>query len=576
MADFGDLTVSQTTLASMFPISFEFFRSTLMSKRTPQPFAPLAPEKVRPLFLTAFSLNYTGYIKITDLNTELLFLARALCAPTQSVAGGIGAVPGEALMIDVTFNDVTLDDVAVPLVIQGLNLTGSLTFSGTLTSFGIVQIGFCNIAKDLLFGPEVTVASLEIYSCGVSTGQLVLPTGSAMTSLLIYGQYPQVSLQAVSDRKVYPILSSLMYLNGVDGQGPRDIPSGARGFGAFTLSGLTQPSYPSVTTLATVDPWSTGVDIEALFPNLISLIVLGYPHSGPLTIPATPISRYSSLTFIDAAQVTGINLSDRAASLSVGIRIVGCPKLSAVMTRRESSAPDYEYRTFIIERCALLFLRRGRVTGGSTTTLRLGDQTGLAISVTTTGSYSRLLDFILAAVPTIMIVDDGQTALPAVASDYLPNVLVALAERAPTLIQYPMMQTVEYQFAQSSPHTQYSGGANPVLPSAGSRLTSASITVSPFGIRYLFKNSSVSSIGETISNLSSTAVAETKTITGGRLSTFRRAFPHGKTKWLILGAIIVGIILIIVAIILIIMKSRSLSHRPSTNKEEEVKPHLKK
>ncbi len=174
--------------------------------------APLAPEKVRPLILTPFSLTYTGVLKIADLNTELLFLARAVCAPTQTVAGGIGIIGGEALLIDVTFSDVTIDDVATPLVIQGLTLTGNLTFSGNLTSFGILHIGYNSLKGDLSFGCEVTVASLEIYECTIA-GDIVLPSGASLVSILVYGQYPQILLEDLSNKKIYPSLTSLLYLN---------------------------------------------------------------------------------------------------------------------------------------------------------------------------------------------------------------------------------------------------------------------------------------------------------------------------------------------------------------------------
>ncbi len=490
MTEFGETTIVQTTLASMFPISYSLL-TTLMSPRTPQPLAPLAPEKVRPLVLAPFSLSYTGFLKISDLNTELLFFSRAICAPTQSVAGGTGVIGGQALLIDINFNNVTIDDVTVPLVIQGLILTGNLSITGASTSLGIVHIGYNTIGGSLIFSEDITLASLELYDCVVSA-DITLPSGPSVVSLLIYGQYPQLTLEEVSSSKAYPSLSSLMYLNGVDGKGERDIPSGARGFGAYTLTGLTQTSYPLITTLAIPDPWSIP-NLETLFPNLLNVYAPGYPAEGAVTIPATPQSRYSSLTVIGASRLTSMDLSNRASSLIAGIRIVGCPLLTAVILRSDPQTltPLREYRTLVIERCGLLYLRGARGLTRPPTTLRLGDHTAPVMSVSPHNA-SRILDYVLQAQPTL---GQGST-ISAVAGDYLPNVIVALAEQMPHLILYPVMQTVEYSLARpaavvaadpagglTTTYTQYSGGSNPVVPTSGT-LTNAVITVSPFGIRY--------------------------------------------------------------------------------------------
>lgn len=551
MTEFGETTVTQTTLASMFPISFSTMVSN-MSPRTPQPFAPLAPEKVRSLILTPFSLNYTGMLKIGELNTELLFLARAVCAPTQQVRGGSGTIGGEALLINVTFTDVTIDDVITPLVIQGLILKGNLSFSGTLTSFASIQIGY-NSLQNLSFGNDVTVASLELYECVVS-GTINLPPGASLTSLLVYGQYPQISLQQLSNVKLYPVLTSLLYLNGTDGKGPRDIPPGARGFGAFTLSGLTESSYPLITTLAVPDPWTNTV-LETLFPNLVTLFVLGAQNSGSLVVPATPNSKYSMLTIIGANGVTNINLTDRAPYLTTGIRIVGCPALLSVALRNEpqTTQPLQEYKTLIIERCALVYLRGTRGMNRVPTTLRLGDHTSPALptnSLKTTSSTIRLLEYVLQALPTL----GGD--IPAVASDYLPNVIVALAENIPSLILYPVMQTVEYVFTRpaavvasdptgglTTTYTQYSGGANPVVPSGASALTNIAISVSPFGIRYTLR------INSSISSVVASATTSTNSIGGSmKNSLFPADNKHLKITMII--AIIGSVILLVIGVII--------------------------
>ncbi len=567
MGEFGEVTVLQTTLASMFPISYEFLISSgIMSKRTPQPFAPLAPEKVRPLITTPFSLTYSGLVKMSDLNTELLFLARAISAPTQSVAGGIGVVPGEALLIDISFVDVTVDDVAVPLVIQGLTMTGTLTFSGNLTSFGIVHIGYCNISGSLTFSDEITVASLELYSCVVGA-EITLPPGPSLTSLLIYGQYPQISFADLQNTKTYPVLSSLMYLNGVDGKGSRDIPPNARGFGAFSLSGLTKSSYPNITTLATTDPWS--VDLETLFPHLVSLFVIEYSKGGAVTVPETPKSKYSLLTFIGAQEITSLDITKRADFLTAGIRIVGCPRLTTVMLRptATTSEPPREYRILVVERCALLYLRGIKGLNRPITTLRLGDHVSPTITISASAivGSTRLLDYILAGAPQV-----GESA--AVAADYLPNVIVALAEIMPTLIQYPVMQTVEYQFLRSGAYTQYSGGANPVVPTNGSAsLIGAAITVSPFGIRYSLKivpSSNLSSIRDTIVGLDSTSSASTSK------TNFLGMIHHsGRTRVLIIAAAVIGIVVILITVGILIARraSKTVVSAPLKSREPALK-----
>ncbi len=564
MTDFGDTTVMQTTLASMFPISYQVLP---MSPRTPQPMAPLAPEKVRPLVLNAFSLTYTGFLKITDLNTELLFLARSICAPTQSVSGGVGIIGGESLIIDITFIDVTVDDVATPLVIQGLTLTGSLSFSGDQTSLGIVHVGYNVMKGNLTFDSGVTIASLELYDC-VINGDIVLPSGTSLVSLLVYGQYPQISLTELSNKKIYPLLTSLLYLNGVDGMDARDIPTGSRGFGAYTLSGLTLGTYPLITTLATPDPWS--VDLETLFPNLVSLYVINYRGPDIATVPSTTKSRYSMLTFIGARTMTSLDLSPRAASLTTGIRIVGCPELQAVLLRQEPliMQPAREYKTLVIERCALLYLRGIRGMNRSPTTLRLGDHTGITLTMNSRpGSNSRLLDYVLQGMPTL---GPGNTT-PAVASDYLPNVIVALAETVPSLILYPVMQTVEYRFTRpaavvasdpsgglTTTYTQYSGGSNPVVPSTGTTLSNAFITVSPFGIRYSLRvnpDHSAVSIGSTIAGLPSTTTNNNQEVLHGSVkgSIFTaersRNFHIAMIIAIVLGAIIVLSAVITVALV---------------------------
>jgi hypothetical protein len=552
MSQFGETTVLQTTLASMFPISYEVMR-THLAPRTPQPNSPLAPEKVRPLVLTPFSLSYTGLLKIADLNTELLFLARAISAPTQTVSGGIGLVGGETLLIDITFNDVVIDDVTIPLVVQGLNLSGSLTFSGGITTIGIIHIGYNTINNSLIFAPEVTVASLELYSCNVLRS-ITLPPAASLVSLLVSGHYPQISLAILGDKKMYPALTSLMYLNSVDGQEARDIPPTTKGFGAFSLSGLTASSYPFVITLAVPDPWN--YDIEALFPNLITLYMIGSSKEGTFQIPATPKSRYSMLVVIGANQLSTLDLSVRANSLVQGFRIVGCPQLTGVLLRpgAQDTEPLREYRTMVIERCGLIYLRGTRGLIRPPVTLRLGDHTSPSLQTSTV--KSRLIEYVLEALPYI-------GSVPATATDYLPNVIVFLAEILPTLIQYPVMQTVEYSFNRAAAvaatgnlttsYTQYSGGANPVVPTntQGSTLTGASITVSPFGIRYTLRISS-SKLGGTASPSIGNTIEQPPVEGSIKGSIIGRGTPAENKKHLKIAIIVISVIAVVILMIGII------------------------
>lgn len=583
MAEFGETTVLQTTLASMFPISYELMRSSYMLPRTPASRSPLAPEKVRSLITGPFSLTYTGSVKIAELNTELLFLARALCAPNQSVAGGLGVIGGPGLLIDITFNDVTLDDVTVPLVIQGINLSGNLGFSGSLTAIGMLHIGYCS-TRDLTFASEVTIASLEFYDNHVH-GSLILSSGVSLTSLLVYGNYPQISFVEVSNKKFYPSLDSLMYLNSSDGREPRDIPIGSRGFGAFSLTGLSAASYPHIISLAAPDPWS--VDIATLFPNLVSLFVIEYPPTGAVAIPETPTSRYTSLTMISAKGVTSIDLRDRASYLSLGLRIVGCSQLSGVILGEETG-PIQQYKTFVIERSGLLYLRGARSMIRAPSTLRLGDHTAPALSVpskNTGTATTRLLDYVLRGMPTL----GGGSSVPAVPSDYLPNVLVSLAETLPAIVLYPVMQTVEYSFnrpasvvaldpagGKTSTFTQYSGGANPVVPSASSTLTSAVITVSPFGIRYTLQVSPSTtgsgplglSVAGLVTSPQTTARGNTKK---SILSSLGVSSHHGVSNVLI-GLVVAGIIVVIVAVV--VTYSVSLSKKRKVKRVQPSGTHL--
>lgn len=514
--EFGDSsnTVLQTTLASMFPISYEIMRSTYMLPRTPQPTSPLSPEKVRPLVIGPFSLTYTGSLKIADLNTELLFLARSLCAATKPVAGGFGGViGGEGLLINITFNNVVLDDITTPLVIQGISLIGSLTFTGSLTIIDTIQIGYCSISQNLTFDSLARTNSLELYACLV-TGTLGLPSGESLSSLLVYGTYPQILFTDLSNPKLYPLLLSLMYLNTVDGRPTRDIPTGDIGFGAFTLDGLKSTSYPNIVSLAVPDPWLSTIDLAVMFPNLVTLFVIEYPGSGVITIPTTAQSNYSRLVIIGARTITSLDLTGRVAYLSKGIRIVGCPLLYAVILRSDplSSSPPYQLQTLVIERCALLYLRGARGIATPPNVVRLGDHVNSSLAITGVINTvpKRLLDYILLAMPSVGI----GSASPL---DYLPNVLVSLAESIPSLILYPVMQTVEYNFAKpaatisssSSSFTQYNGGANPVVPTTGN-LSTAAITVSPFGIRY---NLSVSASSNSIRITSTDSSASASVLT---------------------------------------------------------------
>lgn len=585
MAEFGEVTVNQTTLASMFPISYSTIL-TYMSARTPQPTTPLAPEKVRGLILHPFSLNYTGFLKIAQLNTELLFLSRAVSAPTQPVPGGIGIIGGENLLIDITFTDVTIDDVATPLVIQGLNLTGDIRITGPITSFGIVYIGYNTIAGSLIFDSSVTIASLELYQCVVDR-DLILPSGASLVSILIYGQYSQISLSQLSNTKSYPSLTSLLYLNSIDGKSPRDVPAGARGFGAYTLSGLTQAAYPLINVLAIPDPW-TDVDIETLFPNLLSLIVLNYPKSGAVTIPSTPRSRYSMLTFIGAEQLTSLNLSERAGSLNAGLRIVGCPLLTGVLLRTDplTSEPLREYRTLIIERCALLYLRGTRGMNRLPTTLRLGDHTLPDLSLSSknlgaAGSSTRLLDYVLRSLPTV---GEG-SAYPSTTTDYLPNVIVALAELVPILIAYPVMQTVEYRFAKpaaviatdssgtlTTSYTQYSGGSNPIVPSNGSSLVAAVITISPFGTRYTIRvtqNGGTTALGSTISDLPTT-----ESISGSTKGSLFQSSKNVRIAIIVLAAL-AGIIAVSVILAIWVLTKRNRQVRTKAVEKTQIETRSK-
>lgn len=565
MTQFGEATVNQTTLASMFPISYNYIRDNYMSPRTPQPQAVLAPEKVRPLITGPFSLTYTGSLKIADLNTELLFLSRAVSVATQQVAGGIGLMGGPPLLINISFVNVTFDDPVVPLVIQGLNLTGNLSFSGNLTSFGIAHIGYNTIGGNLEFASEITLASLELYST-VVTGSIVLPPGASLVSILVFGNYPQILLSQLENTKIYPVLTSLLYLNSTDGTGPRDVPAGAKGFGAYTLTGLTQSSYPLITTLAVPDPWS--VDLATVFPNLMTLYVMGYPTAGAVSVPVTEASRYNMLTFIGAENMTALDLSERAGFLSGGLRIVGCPLLTGVLLRREAlvQEPPREYRVLVIERCALIYLRGARGMTRQPTVLRLGDHTTPNLSTTIrTSASTRLLDYILQALPTM---GRGST-VTAVPSDYLPNVIVSLAEVVPSLIMYPVMQTVQYIFARSpatvasdpsggltTSYTQYSGGANPVVPT-GQNLTGASITVSPFGISYTLRITPF--VASTLSVPPSTMTAVSGTLKG---SLFPSATNKKSVRIAMGVVIVVGVVLIIslligIAIVAARRKSKS-------------------
>jgi hypothetical protein len=491
-------------------------------------------------------------------------------------------VGGEVLLINVTFVDVVVDNVAVPLVIQGLALDGNLSFSGGLTSFASVQIGYNSIKGSLSFSADVTVASLELYETPV-VGDIILPKGASLVSILVYGQYPQISLETLSNTKVYPLLTSLLYLNGVDGMAPRDVPSAAKGFGAYTLSGLTSASYPMILTLAVPDPWS--VDLESLFPNLQTLFVVDYPKIGAISIPATPKSRYSMLNIIGASQITSLDLSARAASLSMGVRIVGCPLLTGVALRAEAlvAEPLREYRTLVIERCGLIYLRGARGMVRAPAILRLGDQTTPALSTTfRTASSSRLLDYIIQALPTL-----GQgSSLSSVPSDYLPNVLVSLAESLPLLIQYPIMQTVEYSFARPSAvvasdpsggltttYTQYSGGANPVVPS-GSTLSSASVTVSPFGIRYTLRVTPVPVGGTAIGAALGTSAAG---IRGSLKGSLFAAAPttHNGMKIAIIVAIVIGVVLVL-SVIIAIAVTRSRRQAVSSKQIISREPAMRK
>lgn len=581
MADFGDSTVSQTTLASMFPISYAYLRANHMAPRTPQPTVPLPPERVRPLITSPFSLTYSGVIKIVDLNTELLFLARALCSSTQQSSSGF-----EPLIVDLIFTDIVLDDLTTPLVIQGIITTGDILIQGSLTLIGIAQIGYSSIQRNLIFESGVTIASLELYACIVGK-TLQLPVGSSIVSLLIFGQYSQISLADLSNTEIYPHLTSLLYLNGTDGLGDRDIPIDARGFGAFTLRGLTQPSYPQITTLAVPDPWS--VDIEALFPNLATLYVIDNLKNGVLTVPATPRCKYTSLNVIGANEISSLDLTARAGFLSMGIRVVGCPKLMAVVLRGEalSSEPPREYRSLIIERCGLLYLRGTRGMMRAPTTLRLGDHIAPPISVASSRSV-RLLDYILQGMPTLGV----GSSIPAAGSDYLPSVLVALAEVMPSVVIYPVMQTVEYTFlrpsvvAAADPNgggttttfTQYAGGSNPVVPNnsslGGSVLTNAVVTASPFGLRYTLKISESTTAGSIITPASppqrQAAVAD-QSVRGsdkGALlsSLIVRGSPVDRRRLLIGLAIACAIIILI---IIIVALARYLHRRNLLRQREE-------
>ena len=600
--------MSQTTLASMFPISHEVMRSSHMKTRTPQPFAPLPPERVRPLISGPFSLTYTGALRIADLNTELLFLARSLCSPTAVVAGGIGGfVGGSLLLVDIRFEDVTLDDVSIPLVLQGLTLAGSLSFTGAQTLFGIVHVGFGSFRGSLLFGSEVTVASLELYSCVVDV-DITLPSGASLASLLVSGLYPQISLQALSNKKVYPSLVSLLYLNGIDGRAPRDIPPLAKGFGAFTLEGLQSTSYPLITTLALPDPWS--VDLEKLFPNLITLYAIEFPKSGAVEIPQSPNLRYSSLTLIGAQEITSLDLSERASHLTGGIRIVGCPQLTSVILRKDplASTPFREYRTLIVERCALLYIRGTRGMNRAPTVIRLGDNIAPPLTVVSptlgVSTSARLLDYVLVGMPTLGF----GSPIPAVSADYLPNVLVALAEIYPSLISYPVMQTVEYVFGRSTAlvtidtadpnsttkFTQYSGGANPVVPtngSGGSALLGAAVSASPFGVHYTLRISTPPSVMQVLSTVlnpslgasidtGGTDLVNTGGARGNNKNALYAAFGSAsagwseslsKMKWVLIAVIIIALVIIGIVIIISLINRKVKNDRKREAATAEIK-----
>lgn len=546
--EFGENIITQTTLASMFPISYSTMISQFMSPSTPDPNVPLAPEKVRSLITAPFSLTYSGdSLSIQDLNTELTFLARSLCSPSKPGAD----IGPSSLLINLTFTNISSieNPNKLPLVIQGIILEDSLIFSTNITPFSSIQIGLCIFARDLLFDSDFSVGSLEIFSCTIGRN-LTLPSSSSLETLLIYGQYPQITLEQLSNTKVYPNLTSLLYLNGFDGKSSssaRDIPKGAIGFGAFTLDGLTQSSYPWILTLALPNPWK--YDIESLFPNLMTLYSLGISDvDESFVVPATKNSRYDSLILIDAAEMKSLDLSQRVSFLTEELRIIGCPLLTGILlSNNNNTTTPLAFSELVIQRCGLVYLRGADRITRTPLFLSLGDHVSPPLEYIGTTPKIRILDYVLGALPEIF------PGVAAVAKDYLPNVISSLADTFPSLVLYPVMQTVDYTYTRppsltpsTTFFTQYNGGTNPVVPfptnALAATLTNASISVSPFSLRYTIRVTTTTSSSTNLATLLGT------TTTSNRI----KEIPH--SKWIFLGILITAFVFLIIGITIVVVR----------------------
>lgn len=550
--------VFQTTLISMFPISYALIKSNMIPE-TPSVTSPLSPEDVYTLLKpnVLFDFSYTGTVSTINLNTELTYISRCLCNN------------GQIFVTSITFDNLMLDEVTSSIVINNIVTGGDITVQGISTSIGILQISNCIIGGSLTIGDDAIINSFELFSSQVNGQKIKLPSSKSLVSIFVFGNYSQLpSLSTMMNRSVYPHISTLLWFNAFDrAQSVEvDIPSGFRGFGCYGLV-LKKNSYPDIVTLGSSNPWDSTVfpnGIETIFPNLLSNYVVDYfteTNDTLLTVPENPKSKYNSFHLIGSRKTKQLDLTKRGTFLSGTIRIMSCPELISVALSKDDKTPQ-ACKELILENCGILYIRGviSRFLSRPPDVFRFGDQKMPGISGTvhsqTKVVSTRLLDMILLSVPNIV------PSIPATASDFLPNVITFITKSNSRYAPNPIMQTVRYEFTGpvkdnsgdpgSSNVVQYNGGTNPIIPhpSGPFFLKLIEVTGIPYNIKYIFSITQESSLGTvrrlgTTSTETSTQNEESSEPLKGNISILKSL-----NTWLIIGGIMLLMIIVITSIIL--------------------------
>ncbi len=450
-------THSYTTLANMFPISYNTLYPQLINP-PPSVFSTIEPGEVS--YPSTTNFNYTGLLSLTDLNTELNFIAAS--SRLSSVN-------------NISFTGVTLDSSSERFYIQNIDITGSLTIDSTTRIAGGLSL-FGLTVQGSLTVEEPSVSDLEISTCTV-IGTMTIPSTN-LTSLLLHGSYNKISYSSLLVRSIYPNLTSLFYFNEVDGLSEINaIPNNFTGFGSLRINLDSSLTYPSITSYASPNPF----DQISLFPNLNTLMIIESTDK-TITVPESSTSSYRSLSVIGGSQLTSVDLSKRINYLH-GVRITHCPLLNTLLVNEGTVT------NFRAEYCALLYMPGYDKMDWTNINATIRNHS-LNTFGKEVGAGSRVLD-VIGGVKYV-----------------LPNVL------ASTNLYVPMLITTKFIYSVNSglqPVIYNNTSVNPLIPGIPSQLSTIDINESRYGLNYSISTVSPISSSTIVTSLDETSYSSLTT-----------------------------------------------------------------